>query len=857
MPPQTGVRRLHLTDSFRYVHDTPRATDTLVPELGHAELRGALVSRIRYSHGGAILLGGFRGTGKTTLVASALRQLKNELTDEYVVVSTINVARPMSSTELLFTIMRRLVEALDDAGVMSLLDSDVRSTLLLSYARTSLSLSRQSTESAERSTTTGLSVSNPLSPLGKSGLGLSPRLEKTTKTSRSLAVEASFLAYADGDVEHDFARIVQLIAENPIKIAKRWAPWKRIEKPVRLIVVLDELDKLTATDKGIDAFEKILSSLKNVLATSGVHVLLVAGVDVLDRSATDSLAGIGIYESVFAWSAYVPCMWESPRLLLQEILAAQTGADNLVRGYLSYRTRGVPRRLFQEINDLARFDLEGRSYLGLRDDDLKRMELYAELDEIITDFAASSGIGDSFGLSSDRQRLACYYATDWILRSEGGVFTPLEILSGRYGLDASMSPTPDLMNELLEHFVAAAILERVTGEPRNITRVAGPAIPQEPLYRLSPAARQRLVEIARESDRERVFLLAGKDFIHAKAPNAYTSGRSQASDSYSWGNRDALSTIIRTPRPGDALVSPQGFESTPTSAARRIGDHLSRQLVADWAIPRDERLLASGRYELIDLIGAGGFGVVYRATDTLFGQECAIKLLRGESADQSLRVRFLREGEIGLSLSHPGLVRTLEILQEPDGRVGIVMELVAGKSLRDAVSNGLSPIRAVWICTKLLEAIEYCHGKGIIRLDLKPENIILQGGSDEPKIVDLGVAKRTDSRMTQEGAMIGTPAYMAPEQWELKQPDERADIFALGLILYEALGGDWNESSVAALGFKRVHEDIEVESLSCSLELRSVLRCLLARNPEARISGAREAREALLKVPEYSTVSTD
>jgi Cdc6-like AAA superfamily ATPase len=210
--------------------------------------------RIRYSHGGAILLGGFRGTGKTTLVASALRQLKNELTDEYVVVSTINVARPMSSTELLFTIMRRLVEALDDAGVMSLLDSGVRSTLLLSYARTSLSLSRQSTESAERSTTTGLSVSNPLSPLGKSGLGLSPRLEKTTKTSRSLAVEASFLAYADGDVEHDFARIVQLIAENPIKIAKRWAPWKRIEKPVRLIVVLDELDKLTATDRGIEPF---------------------------------------------------------------------------------------------------------------------------------------------------------------------------------------------------------------------------------------------------------------------------------------------------------------------------------------------------------------------------------------------------------------------------------------------------------------------------------------------------------------------------------------------------------------------------------------------------------------------------
>ena len=226
-------------------------------------------------------------------------------------------------------------------------------------------------------------------------------------------------------------------------------------------------------------------------------------------------------------------------------------------------------------------------------------------------------------------------------------------------------------------------------------------------------------------------------------------------------------------------------------------------------------------------------GTVYRARDALLARDVAIKLLETSlQVEPNMRARFRREAGIASSLSHPGIVTTHASFEEPDGRMGIVMELVEGSSLRELLP--LPPPPAVEIAIRLLDALEYMAERGMARVDLKPDNIIVPE-SGQPVIVDLGLVKPVDSRPrefdTMAGFFVGTPAYTSPEQARGGPVDIRSDLHALGLVLTELLTGErvYMGESAAELLHQVVEVDVDTSGLGVSTELRDAIKRATAR----------------------------
>ena len=217
--------------------------------------------------------------------------------------------------------------------------------------------------------------------------------------------------------------------------------------------------------------------------------------------------------------------------------------------------------------------------------------------------------------------------------------------------------------------------------------------------------------------------------------------------------------------------------------------------------------VVENKYRIEQLLGRGGMGAVYRARDMRLDRLVAVKVVRPELLeDQDARRRFRREAQIVARLQHPGIVSIFDFGTLARGGAYLVMELVRGEDLRRVMhrEGRLEPARAVKILAAVCEAIEAAHREGVLHRDLKPENILLPGGNIEAKVLDFGVAKlvadgdaahvedggETQAALTMAGTIVGTPAYMAPEQLGAAPLGPRTDVFALGVIAYEMLSGE-------------------------------------------------------------------
>jgi serine/threonine-protein kinase len=206
-----------------------------------------------------------------------------------------------------------------------------------------------------------------------------------------------------------------------------------------------------------------------------------------------------------------------------------------------------------------------------------------------------------------------------------------------------------------------------------------------------------------------------------------------------------------------------------------------------------------GRYEVQALLGEGGMGQVYRVRHTTLDRLFALKVLRRELArDEELGARFIEEARSTASVRHPNVVQITDFGKLPSGVPFFVMELLVGQSLADVVKTGgpLPVAAAVRVAGGIAAALGAAHAAGIVHRDLKPDNVFLVGGvaggvvSGDVRVVDFGAAKVIgSSRVTRQGVVWGTPAYMSPEQASGQPVDHRTDVYALGIILYEMLCG--------------------------------------------------------------------
>jgi serine/threonine protein kinase len=201
-----------------------------------------------------------------------------------------------------------------------------------------------------------------------------------------------------------------------------------------------------------------------------------------------------------------------------------------------------------------------------------------------------------------------------------------------------------------------------------------------------------------------------------------------------------------------------------------------------------------GRYEIVDEIGKGAMGVVFLARDPLIGRLVALKTFRigysvRDAELEQFRVRFIREAQSAGILSHPNIVTIHDVVeQSDDGLAFIAMEYVRGTNLKTLL-QGDQPLTlpfVVEVISQVAEALDYAHAHRVIHRDVKPANILITA-DNRVKITDFGIARLDTSNLTQEGQLLGTPNYMAPEQIQGKEVDHRADLFALGVVLYEML----------------------------------------------------------------------
>jgi hypothetical protein len=217
-------------------------------------------------------------------------------------------------------------------------------------------------------------------------------------------------------------------------------------------------------------------------------------------------------------------------------------------------------------------------------------------------------------------------------------------------------------------------------------------------------------------------------------------------------------------------------------------------------MPLPSSLLAPGtivadRYRIEALLGQGGFGAVFRATQLNLDREVALKVLLPDALGDDGIGRFQREAAIVQQLDHPNVVRLLDFGRGAGGEPYLAFELLRGQTLEEALRAGgpLSTARAGRVAVQVLKALMEAHARGVVHRDVKPANLFLctfQGEADYVKVLDFGIAKGADSRtLTQRGSVVGTPAYMAPEQVDGGQAGFATDLFALGLTLAEAITG--------------------------------------------------------------------
>jgi eukaryotic-like serine/threonine-protein kinase len=277
-----------------------------------------------------------------------------------------------------------------------------------------------------------------------------------------------------------------------------------------------------------------------------------------------------------------------------------------------------------------------------------------------------------------------------------------------------------------------------------------------------------------------------------------------------------------------------------------------------------EQTVISDRYTLVELLGEGGMARVYLAHDDVLDRYVALKVLRERYADDdSFAERFRSEARNAASLTHPGIVQVYDQGRDEDGTYYIAMEYVPGGTLKDRINarGPLDPEEAAGIAWRIAEALGAAHERGIVHRDVTSQNILL-GATGETKVVDFGIARAASSKtVTETNVVLGTAAYMSPEQVRSERVGPASDLYSLGVVLYEMLTGElpYKADDPIATAIKHLEEPPpRPKELNPAVPegLDALTVKLLAKNPEDRYPSAAELAEDLQRMGEALPLPT-
>jgi serine/threonine protein kinase len=787
-----------LTHAFQLTH-APLPADSAVPLLGNGDLTQKIVGYIKHSSGGCGLVTGVRGVGKTTLVQRALTRLAELDGPRNLITIQVNVAKPRP--RLLFEIVSRLYEQLEDLAVLDGVDPVLRQRLATGYLRTFKDMKETQSDGSEKNRSVAVTGKLPY-------LSVTPSAGSSSKKTSSYVTEGQFHDYSEVEVERDFMRIATLLADGLVVSDDPRPPLRRKKQPhvwrPRLIVVLDELDKLPEYPGGEQWLRELLGEMRNLLTVQRVHFVFIAGQDLHDAARPEHLSGGSVFDSAFSWDVYVPCVWGQEDALLDALIpdpvVRASPQVECLRDGLAFCGRGVPRRILRELGRHVSWDDDELPSLNLTSEALRRLEYFAGLQQRMRRYIEhrDDGAGDSL-LEYDQWCRGIYFAVHLVLRHRV-TFTSDDVLTinTAQGSDPLLSLSHEQIDDLLAFLEEEKLLLRVGGQLATDTHYSDVPAAQAPAYVVT--------------------------------------------DSMAW-----------------SLNSPPGEIGMTQGTRRRAAEW------PDTMVPRSQfdgalgQTLGNGRYAVIEEIHRGGTGRIYRGRHTGTKRELALKIfdLSHLQDDDRMRSRFEREARLIVDLQHEHLVKAHEAFEEADGRLVIVTELVSGTSLAQRLSEGpLAVAEAVSIARAVLRLLDYLDQQGIARLDLRPSSIMLDSKLS-PTITRLGLAKRPQlgppDGETRPGTVLGTPAYAAPELLAGEPADIRADIYTVALILVEMLAGhSVREAGSIASALRAAQGAIALESLPISDDLRSHIATALEPSPSRRFADPAAMLAALTDAPESS-----
>src|SRR6201998_3912384 len=274
-----------------------------------------------------------------------------------------------------------------------------------------------------------------------------------------------------------------------------------------------------------------------------------------------------------------------------------------------------------------------------------------------------------------------------------------------------------------------------------------------------------------------------------------------------------------------------------------------------------------GRYEIVAELGRGAMGVVYQARDPQIDRLVAVKTIslwgQEPEEEKEFRLRFINEAQAAGRLHHPGIVSVFDVGENPENQDPyIVLEYVPGETLNRILARErkLPLTKALKLTEELADALDYAHAQGVVHRDIKPANILITEDG-HAKIADFGIAKLNLAHFTLPGRVLGTPAYMAPEQLSGEGVDGRSDVFSLGVILYAMVTGHspFQGDSATTVCFKVANrEPIAASALDMALppELDAVISRAMAKNPDERYQRGAELADDLRQLQRNRPSST-
>ncbi|GAA6407278.1 hypothetical protein K040078D81_13950 [Blautia hominis] len=767
---ELSYRRLRLYSGYRIVNSNHIFEQGELPYIGHRTYRQQLEAFLSNSDGGAVLITGFRGVGKSTMVHNAVSTL-NE--NGFFRIIPISIVLPAEKTygEVLVEIIRKLYETLSKKPLWNELRIETQERICLAYNRTLLNIKRSSNMSMEAE----LSMEIPLGWL------------PTTKTKGGMqhAVEKSYLAFSEHDVEFELIQCIEALQESNIRN--------------KVVIVVDEIDKITATQEGMKCFDNLLERMKNLISSSNALFVFVAGIDIYMRWESDSQRINSLYDSMFDYHIYLPCIWDSVEELFeviddkkyvhkpikQEFLnLVETGyttileeSFRMIEDYILFKGKGLPRKILGIFNDFVVWDGKQPCFL-LTENRIQAILLVDKLLKKFRSYIFTAKITTIY--ERDINYTLFFSMLEFLLFQENASFTKEQIKTTLLKEQGTLGLYFDnALEKLLGEFEKLAFI-RKTGLEYDVI--------DDTLLKQDQSLK-----------------ILDQDLLLNTKSNVELSDRKDASVDE---------------RFHDQIKLLHNVELTDF-----WNDYNAEQVIAD----SEQMMIFRVTLNRFDM---QRFAIVYKGK-----QQVNI-----ENGGKTLSNNLYSVGSY--RFSGPYFIDTVDHIKNGIP-VASLRTAVDGYALVHLIEAKLRNLVIYQIICQILSLIDYLHKKGFGNVRLKPDNIIVCKNASI-KVLDL----RHICRLGSKKNLCVTRIYSAPEVY-LSVYSAEADIYSAGILLTEMIVG----KSLSRYYTER-HIDVKtvMEKEPCSQKLKSILVKATAFDPENRFTQGSDFKASLDKCPEFRRI---